>query len=196
VDVYLTIAFAGAAVLVSGFVWLLPHRVVVSYWALGLALFASGVAGAYTVLGDDDSMRWALLGLGAGFAVAAWACRQMGIIRAAGAAGAIAALSTYIASMMGASQTTSSELTSWHALLTAAVVAAIMLGAYVRIPEIATAGGIGALLWLGLAVPLISEDPAWAVAVIVFGLGLALATAAMVRRRQPRSPVEGGPDGR
>lgn len=185
-DVYVFAVASAIAAGVLALLRLLPGRVVVSYWALCAALSAATIAGAWSVGVIENEQRWVLLSLGMVGAVAGWQLLRIGPARAAGAASAFGAAAMVLASMVGAGQVESAQLTPWHAVLTVAVVVAILAGTFAYLPELAAAGGIGALLWFGMAAGIISQRPVWAVAVIAIGLAMVGVTAALMRHRARR----------
>ena len=49
-------------------------------------------------------------------------------------------------------------------------------------------GALGSIVWLGTLAVIVGDSASWAIAVIVFGLGL-VALAALMARRHGRSPT-------
>ena len=184
-DLYLTLAALACAALSGALLWLLPARVV-SYWAFGSSLGVAVVAGAWTLGAQDSAVRWSLLAVGAAAAAAGYALVRLGRRRAAGAASALGVLALAAAASVGGSLGGGAHVSGWHALLTVTIMAAILLGAFAGLPELTVAGALGGLEWLALAVGIVADEPAWALAVIGFGLTLAAGTVLVVRMRDHR----------
>jgi hypothetical protein len=189
-DLYLTLAALACAGLAGALLWLLPVRVL-SYWAFGGSLGVAAVAGAWTLGVQDSAVRWSLLAVGAAAAAAGYALMRAGRRRAAGAASALGVLALVAAATVGGSLGGGAHVTVWHALLTVTVMAAILLGAFAGLPELAVAGALGGIEWLALAVGIVADEPAWALAVITFGLALAAGTVLVVRTRDHRPAAHG-----
>lgn len=180
-DTYLALLSLACSLLISAAIRSLPGRVVISYWALCIALAACVVAAGWILGIQEDELRWSWLAVGLGGLAAGILVLRRGVRRAAGASMALGTVGLVIASVVGSSQGAAFDLSPWHAVLTLTVVTAILGGAYLRLPEVAAAGGIGSLLWFGTAIELVSREPAWAVAVILFGVILAAATAGTMK---------------
>jgi hypothetical protein len=190
-DLYLTLAALACAALAGVLLWLLPLRVL-SYWAFGSSLGVAVIAGAWTLGVQDSAVRWSLLAVGAVAAGAGYVLVREGRRRAAGAASALGVFALAAAATVGGSLGGKGmHVSAWHALLTVTIMAAILLGAFAGLPELTAAGALGGLEWLMLAVGIVANEPAWALAVIAFGLALAAGTVLVVRMRDHRPAAHG-----
>lgn len=182
-DAWIAASAGMCAALIALFIRIVPRPVVVSYWALLMALGTATIATAASWGIVDEPLRWVFLGLAVASAAIGVACLGRGNRRAGAAGLSLGAGASYTAIVLATSQYDTPQFSIWHVLMTLIVVCALLGGVYLGLPELAVAGGFGALLWLSFAISLINENAAWGIVVIAFGLGLSGATAAIVRRR-------------
>ena len=76
----------------------------------------------------------------------------------------------------------------WHVLLTAAVAACLLGAARFDMGGLMWVGALASVTWLGTLAVVVGHSGGWAVAVIVFGLGL-VGLAAVIARRRGRAAM-------
>jgi hypothetical protein len=157
-------------------------------WGLSAALvaftgFSADVAG---VLNGSTVPWWlALQGVAA---IAAGGLLLRRSRAGAEAAWRSAALLGIAASVAGMAHTSFGRFGPWHVLLTAVVAASLLGAARLEMPSLMWVGALGSLVWLGALAVVVGSSASWAVAVIVFGLGLVGLAALVARRRGSIAP--------
>jgi hypothetical protein len=96
-----------------------------------------------------------------------------------------AALLAIAAAVAGMAHTSFGRLGPWHMLLTLAVGASLLAAARFDMGSLMWVGALGSLVWLGTLAVVVGSSASWAVAVIVFGIGLVGLAALIARRRRP-----------
>jgi hypothetical protein len=96
-----------------------------------------------------------------------------------------AALLAVAAAVAGMGHTSFDRLGPWHLLLTFAVGASLLAAARLDMGSLMWVGVLGSIVWLGTLAVVVGSSASWAVAVIVFGLGLVGLAALVTRRRRP-----------
>jgi hypothetical protein len=71
----------------------------------------------------------------------------------------------------------------WHLLLTAAVAACLLAAARFDMGGLMWVGALSSIVWLGTLAVVVGRSGSWAVAVILFGLGLVGLATVIARRR-------------
>ena len=77
------------------------------------------------------------------------------------------------------------HLGPWHVLLTAAVAACLLGAARFDMGSLMWVGALSSIVWLGTLAVVVGRSGSWAVAVILFGLGLVGLAALVARTRRP-----------
>lgn len=157
-------------------------------WGLAASLvaFTGFCADAGGILSGSTAPWW--LGLQGVAAVAAGGLLLRRSPAGAQAAWRSAALLAIAAAVAGMVHTSFGRLGPWHLLLTLVVGASLVAAARFDMGSLMWVGALGSIVWLGTLAVIVGHSASWAVAVIVFGLGLvALAALVAHRRRPPRA---------
>jgi hypothetical protein len=96
-----------------------------------------------------------------------------------------AALLGVVAAVAGMVHVSFASLGPWHVLLTLVVAAALVAAARCDMGSLMWVGALGSIVWLATLAVVVGSSASWALAVIVFGLGLIGLAALVARRRGP-----------
>jgi hypothetical protein len=96
-----------------------------------------------------------------------------------------AALLGVVAAVAGMAHQGFASVGPWHVLLTLVVGAALVTAARCGMGSLMWIGALGSVVWLGTLAVVVGSSASWALAVIVFGLGLVGLAALVARRRGP-----------
>jgi hypothetical protein len=155
-------------------------------WGLSASLvaFTGFAADAAGILHGSTVPWW--LGVQGVLAVAAGAVMLRRSRAGAEAALRSAGVLAVAASIAGMSSAGFGHVGPWHVLLTAAVVACLLAAARFDMGSLMWVGALSSIVWLGTLAVVVGHSGSWAVAVILFGLGL-VGLATVVARRRGRA---------
>jgi hypothetical protein len=185
---------AGAAIsLVAAAIVIGVHRLVgivrLTGWGMTASLiaftgFLSDAAGLLT----SSSVPWWLIAQAVAAVPIGGLLLRRGSHAGAEAAWRSASVLAITAAVAGMTATGVDRLGPWHALLTLAVAASLVAAARFELPSLLWTGALGALAWLVALSAVVGSSIGWALAVIVFGVGL-IGLATLVARRRELGPA-------
>ena len=157
-------------------------------WGLSASLvaFTGFTAEAAGILNASTVPWW--LGLQGIVAVAAGAVMLRRSHAGAEAAWRSAGVLAVAAAIAGMSSAGFGRLGAWHVLLTIAVAACLLGAARYDMGSLMWVGALSSIVWLGTLAVVVGRSGSWAVAVILFGLGL-VGLATLIARRRGRAVV-------
>jgi hypothetical protein len=154
-------------------------------WGLSASLvaFTGCAADAAGILNGATVPWW--LGLQGVVAVAAGALLLHRSHAGAESAWRSAGVLAVAAAVAGMADASFGHLGPWHVLLTAAVAACLLGAARFDMGGLMWVGALSSIVWLGTLAVVVGRSGNWAVAVILFGLGLVGVAPVIARRRGP-----------
>jgi hypothetical protein len=172
-----------AAALVAGL-----HRLLgivrLTGWGLTASLVAfSGFASDAAGLLTSSAVPWWLIAQAAAAVPIGGLLLRRGSHAGAEAAWRSSSLLAITSAVAGIAATGGDRLGPWHALLTIAVAVSLVAAARFDLPSLLWTGALGGLVWLVALSVVVGSSIGWALAVIVFGVGL-IALAALIARRR------------
>jgi hypothetical protein len=172
-----------AAALVAGL-----HRLLgivrLTGWGLTASLVAfSGFASDAAGLLTSSAVPWWLIAQAAAAVPIGGLLLRRGSHAGAEAAWRSSSLLAVTSAIAGMASTGADHLGPWHALLTIAVAVSLVAAARFDLPSLLWTGALGGLVWLVALSVVVGSSIGWALAVIVFGVGL-IALATLIARRR------------
>jgi hypothetical protein len=172
-----------AAALVAGL-----HRLLgivrLTGWGLTASLVAfSGFASDAAGLLTSSAVPWWLIAQAAAAVPIGGLLLRRGSHAGAEAAWRSSSLLAVTSAIAGMASTGADHLGPYHALLTIAVAVSLVAAARFDLPSLLWTGALGGLVWLVALSVVVGSSIGWALAVIVFGVGL-IALATLIARRR------------